>query len=186
MKRWFLPIAITVIPVALSCKTIRREVKAPDPYFEPALATIMTQFKRDAAGFGKPVSSWAIAKLRVVSFVSDVERKRAEYGMAADPHGDTAGACTDAKVTNKVGEGALEYRLSESSWQEIWISQQYSHDPHGWQLKELVYHELGHCLLGLDHKKGPDHGIMSSSIHKDPQWIAANWDRMVRELFGQP
>jgi hypothetical protein len=46
--------------------------------------------------------------------------------------------------------------------------------------KELMFHELGHCVLGLEHSK---EGMMAPVMH-DEQEIEKNWDKWVEELFS--
>lgn len=47
--------------------------------------------------------------------------------------------------------------------------------------KTLVYHELAHCILDLDHV---DNGymIMAPSI-PEPQYLSNNWDCLVEQMF---
>lgn len=52
-----------------------------------------------------------------------------------------------------------------------------------WERQELVYHELGHCLLGLGHNT--DVSIMNSlpkdtyyHVHKD----GSNWESLIKDL----
>jgi len=48
-----------------------------------------------------------------------------------------------------------------------------------YQRKELVFHELGHCVLGLEHKEP---GLMSPVMHQEKD-VAANWDAWLNVLF---
>jgi hypothetical protein len=47
-----------------------------------------------------------------------------------------------------------------------------------YQRLELMYHELGHCALGLDHSEG----LMSPAIHSEKE-VEANWSEWREELF---
>lgn len=53
------------------------------------------------------------------------------------------------------------------------------HEYGKYQRLELMYHELGHCALGLDHSDG----IMSPSIHSEYE-IEPNWSRWKEQLFA--
>ena len=49
------------------------------------------------------------------------------------------------------------------------------------QKRDLVFHELGHCLLGLDHTED---GIMKPSL--DSSWYYEyNWDDYAHEMFSR-
>lgn len=49
-----------------------------------------------------------------------------------------------------------------------------------YQRLELMYHELGHCALGLDHYEP---GLMSPTIHKENE-VRENWENWRDELFS--
>ena len=49
-----------------------------------------------------------------------------------------------------------------------------------WQLKGLVYHEFGHCLLGLGHA---NYGIMLSEMQSE-EYYKNNWLDLVKVLFS--
>ena len=59
------------------------------------------------------------------------------------------------------------------------ILRSYWDDATEWEKKALVYHELGHCSLGLDHIQ--EHGIMLPSL--TPPRDEHEWVRMVEQLF---
>jgi hypothetical protein len=48
-----------------------------------------------------------------------------------------------------------------------------------YQKRELVFHELGHCVLGKDHSEP---GLMAPSMHSEKE-IKKNWEAWVNELF---
>ena len=48
--------------------------------------------------------------------------------------------------------------------------------------RTLIYHELGHCALDLDHTKDEDIEIMNPYILPDSLAIS-NWDQLVDNLF---
>lgn len=45
--------------------------------------------------------------------------------------------------------------------------------------RELMFHELGHCTLGLEHTES---GLMAPVMHSEEE-IKKNWDKWVEELF---
>ena len=48
-----------------------------------------------------------------------------------------------------------------------------------YQKKELIFHELGHCALGLSHS---DDGLMTSKMHSEKE-LKENWNRWLDLLF---
>ena len=59
--------------------------------------------------------------------------------------------------------------LNEDNWN--------SYGPY--QRLELMYHELGHCALNLDHSEP---GLMSPSIHREYE-VRENWTEWKEDLF---
>ena len=54
-------------------------------------------------------------------------------------------------------------------------------------LEGLIYHELGHCLLDLEHEASPpDRPKMMNPALYDNQVYVDNWDKMVEEEFSIP
>lgn len=49
-----------------------------------------------------------------------------------------------------------------------------------YQKRELMYHELAHCTLGLDHSEP---GLMAPVMHSEEE-LKENWDSWVEELFS--
>lgn len=49
-----------------------------------------------------------------------------------------------------------------------------------YQKRELMFHELAHCTLGLEHSEP---GLMAPTMHKEEE-LKANWNKWVNELFS--
>jgi len=49
------------------------------------------------------------------------------------------------------------------------------------KFKALLYHELGHCVLGLDHSPQDDQELMSPAL-LDSQYYIENWDKLVQNI----
>jgi hypothetical protein len=47
-----------------------------------------------------------------------------------------------------------------------------------YQKRELMFHELGHCVLGLNHSDG----LMSPKMHRESE-LKENWKAWVDDLF---
>lgn len=83
-----------------------------------------------------------------------------------------------AEGKNEVTVGVCEMTLNYSV---IHISKKASKN----ELKLLLYHELGHCVLGLDHTERDSNTIMQPVMIPDKEWIERNWDWLVQDLFAQ-
>lgn len=56
------------------------------------------------------------------------------------------------------------------------------------RLKGVVFHELGHCLLGIrGHYSADADKIMQKSFNRaDCKWLEERWEEVVEELFTKP
>lgn len=86
--------------------------------------------------------------------------------------GTTAGTCTPYLD----GNGGIFYS-------EIRIDEIYRLYDFPLTKKALLYHELGHCLLGLEHKEVQPPVIMNPSLLLEI-YYKANWTKLVDELFN--
>lgn len=159
----------------------------PDRFVDQDLGTFIAEFKAEAAARGRVIDGKLDDKLRRVEYVDDIDGKRRDYGQTGPSPLELSGACTDARLDNVMGSGRFKVDMGEAKWSEIWISAKMirgARVPDRRILKELMFHELGHCLLDLEHKETGPHGIMSPVMHADPAWIEANWSDLLKELFG--
>lgn len=61
----------------------------------------------------------------------------------------------------------------------ILINENGWHSYEEYERKELIFHELGHCALGLQHT---ENGLMTPKMHTE-QEIKKNWDAWLNLLF---
>lgn len=170
------------IVFSIACRP--KQQKAPLAFVDPYLETYIDNFVRDAASRGVIISDRRVSDLRVVKFVESVEKQKQAYGQASS--GDPlAGACTDVVVDNRTQMPLFKIGKRQF-WQEIWVSNTItgSAPTSPWVLKELMYHELGHCLLDLEHAAPVPHRIMSPSVSGDANFLANNWEQLLDDLFG--
>ena len=171
-----------VMLLSTACRPKVHEV--PKPFVDPNLERYIESFVADAASYGIVITGDKINNLRVVKFVDSVEQQKQAYGQPSGGE-SLAGACTDVVVDTRNQAGI--YRTGErKSWQEIWISNTITRSASAPSLvlKELMYHELGHCLLGLDHAAAAPHKIMSPAVSGDINFLEKNWVRLLDEFFG--
>lgn len=176
---------LTIGLIALTSTACRqKQQELPSPFRDPYLEGYIDAFVADAAAHGIGINGDKVAQLRIVKFVDSVEQQKRSYGQASGGE-ELAGACTDVVVDNTMNAGL--YKSGErKTWQEIWISNSITGDAPtpALVLKELMYHELGHCLLGLDHAAQAPHRIMSPNVSGDEQYLKKNWGRLLGELFA--
>lgn len=78
--------------------------------------------------------------------------------------------------------GVCEFSTQKNSSRRVTLrGDAFDHD--SLSFKTLVWHELGHCLLDLDHVDDGDVHIMNSYIPYSTV-LALEWADLVKELFG--
>lgn len=83
-----------------------------------------------------------------------------------------------ARVSHAEDYPTLESGLER--WSEVWILDRQE----GWHpndLRTLMYHELGHCLLDLEHTKGTIMDPYPLSVPRP--WESISWETRVEQLF---
>lgn len=177
-------------PLAIACLSLvackqRADASMPARAYDRELAPVVDEFLATARAFGRKIDGKVLDRLRIVAYVDDLVQKRLDYGQPAADGDDVAGTCTDAEVEDVQGIMKLRWKVTERHWSEVWIAASFK--PRSADdrliLRELVFHELGHCLLGLEHYAGREHRIMSPSVSDDPQGLAASWAALTKELF---
>ena len=83
----------------------------------------------------------------------------------------TVGLCTVAATS----DGRVAYR-------DVQILKGMANDPI--LLRVIMFHELGHCLLGLDHTGTENKEIMDAIIDIDDAYAVENWDSLVQFEFN--
>ncbi|NRA45963.1 MAG: hypothetical protein HRU09_13505 [Oligoflexales bacterium] len=90
---------------------------------------------------------------------------------------DIVGTCTKMEGTSRIGKTYI--------WQEIKILRPHFEESlieHPNKAKIVVYHELGHCILGLNHSTNHQLGIMSEKL--DGITGYENFDEYVEEMMS--
>lgn len=152
--RYLIPLLLLI-----SCGPIN-DLYMPAVYHDAGFSPVLAEFRQDATDRGIPLDRWD--QLRVVKWVDHLPEER-------------LGLCTRQGIQS---EDIAKYG---GYWTEIRVHHQISNQP-PILLKALLYHELGHCVLDLNHTTQYPYRLMSPNAESDT-WIAANWISLVDDLF---
>ena len=115
---------------------------------------------------------------RIESIVSDWKQDINSIGLDAD---DLIKRVDRIKIVDRIPIGLINggsttsvIGRSDHSTRTIWIL---NRDYESYQLKALVYHELGHYLFDLDHTG--DGLIMSLEIKEESNFYITNWNSIL-------
>ena len=187
LRNFYLAIVASAIAASQAgCQTTHSKLAMPAQDHDAALAPYFQEFLQAGRDRGVTIASGTLARLRVVTFVDDIVAKKADYGQPVDQSEDLVGTCTDAEIDDSVGAGKVRWVTGKNKWNEVWIAsamRAVSADQK-MALTELMFHELGHCLLGRNHDETAGHHIMSPSLGNDEAWVRMHWEASVDELFG--
>jgi hypothetical protein len=113
------------------------------------------------------------------SIITDWKKDMTSIGLDADA---LIMRVDRIKIVNHIPSGFLNSNSTESvvgrsdhSTRTIWILER---NYESFQLKALVYHELGHYLFNLKHI-GDDGLIMSTEIKEEPNYYKAKWNSIL-------
>jgi hypothetical protein len=120
-----------------------------------------------------------IPKLKSIQIVDAATLAKHSKPVGGDPQYKKVGLCTYRYHTSKPNAIADSnvYLLNNNGYGENWFPE---------ELRALLFHELGHCLLQLDHpnptRPPTNPAIMNHRMYPHQTYID-NWDTMVAELF---
>ena len=86
----------------------------------------------------------------------------------------------DPKLVGVVGACAKYVTIAGQTWWRIQIIPEYRNSPY---LKPLMFHELGHCLLELNHTERDAGTIMTPHLLPIELYQGSNWHWLLNELF---
>lgn len=163
MKTLFLMLTLMIA----GCGTA--DDKGEPDSIDPILATILVDYRADAADHGVQLLDRAPHVMRIVD---------AEAGM---PKSDELGACfPDARfnvlVRRPVQQTSSDPDITAEEFDSSWQAA-----PESLNFKRLVYHELTHCLLGKDHG-GDFDDVMHATFFRVPP--THTWGDVVDRLFS--
>lgn len=125
----------------------------PDLELDPILFQYVREFEKEAKSRGLDIS-YRLDKLRQLTWDS-LERPK-------------VGTCTSH--SNSIGTMV---------WTRVVVSPKLTNNTY---IRAVMFHELGHCVLGLDHRGGEIASIMSPSL-TNKTYYDNNWELLVDDLF---
>lgn len=181
LKTGFLLLAL--LPVG--CGKAGDKSAMPDRQLDTRLQFYLDEFRTDAQKYNVHIDGALFDSLRVMKFVPDVDAEKIARGQELSGEEGTIGTCATFQEDKTINTGVRTLRTKSLSWSEVWIDTDLaSEQSHPMALKELMYHELGHCLLGLDHVQPKPHAIMSPEMSLNGRWLTQNWAALLTEFFA--
>jgi len=178
-------LSIPLMLFVISCAKPKESAKLPAKYFDARLQFYLDEFVSDARNNGVVIRDSVIESLRVMKFVSNVDQEKLARGQSVSGDSGTIGTCASFSEQKSMNAGFKTFYSKSSGWSEVWIDSELdTKKTHPMALKELIYHELGHCLLGLDHVEAKPHSIMSPEMSLNGKWLATNWESLIKDFFG--
>lgn len=155
----------------------KREHRPKTAITNEQVKEIYEEFTSLCNTYSSSICAKNINKLRFIKIVNKKELNK--YAENSDSNvSNPAGLCVYyySPKTKAIVESYI-YLLNDNGYGENWFPL---------ELKALVFHELGHCLLQVDHPKparpNNNPAIMNWRMYSHETYIK-HWDEMVNELF---
>lgn len=170
--------------LSVGCGKNSKPANMPDRFMDTRLQFYLDEFVIDARSHGINIDGDRADSLRVMKFVDSVDDEKKSRGQAVSAEAGTIGTCASFEEQKTINAGFKTIKTDSYDWSEVWIDNDLAAESsHPLALKELIYHELGHCLLNLDHVQPKPHSIMSPEMSLNGKWLTSNWDHLMKEFF---
>ncbi len=150
----------------------------PPRYYEPEVTSFVGEFKRAAEKNFVEINQEMYDRLRRIEWVDTI---------ASDPEGTVLAACIRYSHTSSsalTGDVTVKWTVIEVLKSRVMA---FTGDSRI-RLREIIFHELFHCLLGKGHLPENVNGIMSASLAKTNRRAYGSegysWDDLVSEMFS--
>ena len=157
-------------------ETAGLEKRNPPPrFYDPDLEGFVGEFLKDASDRQVAIPQDAIDKLRQIKYV-DALSTAAEEGVIA--------ACSRYFIEEKTLTGSS----MSIKWTIIEVLRSATEtftESNRIRLRELMYHELFHCLMSKGHLPDGVEGIMSPTFAKGDRRAFTDWKKLVDDMFSQ-
>lgn len=147
--------------------------KAPKLKRDPELEVMLHSFVADAARHGVIIHEDTVDRLRRLVYVEQLS-----YGKGKG----VVAACSRFYITKATLSGPRQLK-----WMQIEVLRSGAEELTGGEpqlLKELVYHELYHCLLNKGHLPPDVEGIMSAKLIAKNTRAIKHWDDLIADMFS--
>lgn len=147
----------------------------PEIIHEPDLYRYVEEFIADAKQRNVGISQESVERLRQVKYVDTLT-------SSAEP--DVVATCSRYSLEQPMIYGKkppLKWTVIEVLKKE---SQEFTQG-HPVRLRELLYHEIFHCLMNKGHLPPGIDGIMSPVFHKEDKRAFKEWKILVDEMFSE-
>ncbi len=150
-----------------------KDPNIPAKKYDPTLAPYVTEFLKDAKSRGVTITDMAVNELKTFLYTS---------ALSSPADGGVMAACTRYYAYKTTPSGQIKVR-----WTIIEVLKDATHNftegsPE--RLKELLYHELFHCLMNKGHLPKGIPGIMAPELIKNDIRVFNDWNGLVDEMFS--
>jgi len=146
----------------------------PELHYEPDLYAFMTEFIASSEEYGVDITDESIQTLRIIRWTDKL--------VAGDGPGVLA-ACTRYYIA----DNSWLSSTPQIAWSMIEVLNAAKKEYTGENrilLRELVYHELTHCLMRKGHLPDGVSGIMSPTFSAGNQRAILNWPKLLEDNFS--
>ena len=169
---------------AFSHRIVIGSRKLPERKIDENYKIILESFLKDARDNGVIIKPESIKKLRRVEKVD-------EFSVPSGP--GVIASCNRYVVGENVIDNfsvavlPVQYMTIEvlkKALEDHARVDENTNQIHPEKEKEVLYHELFHCLLNKGHLPPGEEGIMAPSISRTSRRVFKEWDRLVEEMFS--
>lgn len=149
----------------------------PDRFYDSRLRPFVGEFVADAKSHGVHIASEMVSRLRQVKYVNSFSDKLAASVIAV---------CNRYTANQRtLGGGTVPLKWLTIEVHRARSSDFTTTDPAKELilLRELMYHELFHCLLNKGHLPANIDGIMSSTFSRGNLRSLKVWPSLVKDMF---
>ena len=147
----------------------------PEKSLDPELMEYIDSFVKDAAKYGVMIPNSTVDKLVSFKYVDTLTHGGAEGVIAV----------CNRYYTKKKKLVGLRLETTKSKWLTIEVLRNENFtEGSKMRLKELLYHEIFHCLMNKGHLPEDVDGIMNPVFVRGNRRSEREWDDLVEEMFS--
>ncbi|MDD9951405.1 MAG: hypothetical protein OXT67_07545, partial [Zetaproteobacteria bacterium] len=153
-----------------------KNIGAPSYQYDDELKPFLQQFLDDAKKYKVDIPAEKVLELRQMIYVDQ---------LSSTSHPGVMAACNRYRATQATVSGNRPLK-----WMVIEVLQEAVTHYAGTGksrlilLREVMYHELFHCLMSKGHLPQGVSGIMSATFRRGDNRAHSQWDKLVTEMFS--